>query len=134
MALCLPLSKSYKILVLLDRLIWQIHPILAFGESFSRIIIDCVGPQPNTKPDFQYLLTIKCAPTRFPEAIPLRNIKTKTTVKALVILFSFLLVFQGLYNLIKVQTFCQDFFSKSCMNLALNTKSHLLIILKVRVP
>ena len=33
----------------------------------------------------QYLLTIKCASTRFPETIPLRNIKTKTIVKVLVI-------------------------------------------------
>ena len=30
-----------------------------------------------------------CASTRFPEAIPLRNIKTKTIVKALVKFFSF---------------------------------------------
>ena len=30
-----------------------------------------------------------CASTRFPEAIPLRNIKTKTIVKALVKFFTF---------------------------------------------
>ena len=35
----------------------------------------------------QYLLTIMCASTRFPEAIPLHNIKTKTIVKALVKFF-----------------------------------------------
>ena len=31
-----------------------------------------------------------CASTRFPEAFPLRNIKTKTIVKALVKFFTFL--------------------------------------------
>ena len=34
-------------------------------------------------------MTIMCALTRFPEAIPLRNIKTKTIVKALIKFFTF---------------------------------------------
>ena len=66
-----------------------LQPIPAFDEHFSRIIIDCVGPLPKTKSGCQYLLTIMCASTRFPEAIPLRNIKTKTIVKALVKFFTF---------------------------------------------
>ena len=66
-----------------------LQPIPAFDEPFSRIIIDCVGPLPKTKSGCQYLLTIMCASTRFPEAIPLRNIKTKTIVKALVKFFTF---------------------------------------------
>ena len=56
---------------------------------FSRIIIDCVGPLPKTKSGNEYLLTIMCASTRFLEAIPLRYIKTKTIVKALVKFFTF---------------------------------------------
>ena len=67
----------------------HLQPIPAFDEPFSRIIIDCVGPLPKTKSGCQYLLTIMCASTRYPEAIPLRNIKTKTIVKALVKFFSF---------------------------------------------
>ena len=59
-----------------------LQPIPAFDEPFSRIIIDCVGPLPKTKSGNEYLLTIMCASTRFPEAIPLMNIKTKTIVKA----------------------------------------------------
>ena len=55
-----------------------LQPIPAFDEHFSRIIIDCVGPLPKIKSGCQYLLTIMCASTRFPEAIQLRNIKTKT--------------------------------------------------------
>ena len=58
-----------------------LQPIPAFDEPFSRIIINCVGPLPKTKPGNEYLFTIMCVSTRFPEAIPLRNIKTKTLVK-----------------------------------------------------
>ena len=56
----------------------------AFDEPFSRIIIDCVGPLPKTRSGHEYLVTIMCASTCFPEAIPLRNIKTKNIVRALV--------------------------------------------------
>ena len=66
-----------------------LQPIPALDELFSRIIIDCVGPLPKTKSGNEYLLTIMCASTRFPEAIPLRNIKTKTIVRALVKFFTF---------------------------------------------
>ena len=61
-----------------------LQPITAFDEPFSRIIIDCFGPLPKTKSGNENLLTIMCASTRFPEVIHLRNIKTKTIVKALV--------------------------------------------------
>ena len=67
----------------------HLQPIPAFDEPFSRIIIDCVGPLPKTKSGNEYLLTIMCASTRFPEAIPLRNIKTKNIVKTLVKFFTF---------------------------------------------
>ena len=62
----------------------HLQHIPAFDEPFSRIIIDCVGPLPKTRSSCEYPLTIKCASTRFHEAIPFRNIKTKTIVKALV--------------------------------------------------
>ena len=65
-----------------------LQPIPAVQEPFSRIIVHCVGPLPKTRSGNQYLLTIICASTRFPEAIPLRNIKTKTIVKALTKFFT----------------------------------------------
>lgn len=65
-----------------------LQPIPAIKEPFSHIIVDCVGPLPKTKSGNQYLLTIMCASTRFPEAIPLRNIKARTIVKALTKFFS----------------------------------------------
>ena len=58
-----------------------LHLIPAFDEPFSHIIIDCVGPLPKTKSQNEYLLTIMCSSTRFPEAIPLRSIKTNTILK-----------------------------------------------------
>lgn len=51
-------------------------------------MIDCVRPLPKTKKGNQYLLTIMCASTTFPEAIPLRNIKAKTIVPALTKFFT----------------------------------------------
>ena len=67
----------------------HLQSIRAFDEPFSRIIIDRVGPLPKIKSGHEYLLTIMCASTHFPEAIPLRKIKTKNIVKALVKFFTF---------------------------------------------
>ena len=65
-----------------------LKPIPAFGEPFSRVIIDCVGPLPRTKSGHEYLLTIMDAATRFPEAIPLRRITAQAVTKALVKFFT----------------------------------------------
>ncbi|XP_013889122.1 uncharacterized protein LOC106536397, partial [Austrofundulus limnaeus] len=51
-----------------------LKPIPAVGEPFERVLVDCVGPLPRTKDGNQFLLTVMCAATRFPEAIPLRKI------------------------------------------------------------
>ena len=109
------------------------QPIPAFDEPLSRIIIDCVGPLPKTKSGCQYLLTIMCASTRFPEAIPLRNIKTKTIVKALVKFFTFV----GLPRSVQSDqgsNFMSGIFQQVMQNLAFNSTSHRLIILKAKVP
>lgn len=63
-------------------------PIPIMGEPFSHIIIDCVGPLPKSKNGNQYLLTLMCTATRYPEAIPLRTITAKTVVKAMTKFFS----------------------------------------------
>jgi hypothetical protein len=67
----------------------SLQPIPAFEEPFSRVLVDCVGPLPKTRVGNQYLLTIMCTSNRFREAIALRNIKTKTIIKALTMFFSF---------------------------------------------
>ena len=65
-----------------------LQPIVIPEEPFEKIIIDCVGPLPKTKGGNQYLLTLMCATTRYPEAIPLKNITTKTIVKVLLKYFT----------------------------------------------
>lgn len=65
-----------------------LQPIPVVSEPFSRIVIDCVGPLPKTRRGNQYLLTIMCMSTRFPEAIPLRSIHAKNIVRELVRFFS----------------------------------------------
>lgn len=60
-----------------------LKPIPVLGEPFEHVIVDCVGPLPKTKTGNQFLLTIMCVATRYPEAIPLRNITAKAVVKEL---------------------------------------------------
>ncbi len=59
-------------------------PIPAIGEPFEHVIIDCVRPLPKTKAGNQFLLTIMCVATRFPEAIPLCKITASVIVKHLI--------------------------------------------------
>lgn len=61
-----------------------LNPIPVMSEPFERLVIDCVGPLPKTKAGYQYLVTIMCAATRFPDAIPLCNLKAKAVVKELI--------------------------------------------------
>ncbi|PIK59953.1 hypothetical protein BSL78_03108 [Apostichopus japonicus] len=63
-------------------------PIPAVGQPFDKVIIDCVGPLPKTKSGFMYLLTIMDVATRYPEAIPLRNISAKSVSDALLKFFT----------------------------------------------
>lgn len=65
-----------------------LYPIPAIGEPFERVMVDCVGPLPRTKSGNQYLLTIICTSTRFPEAIPLRKITAPVIIKSLIKFFS----------------------------------------------
>lgn len=61
-----------------------LHPIPVVGEPFERLNLDCVGPLPRSKSGYQYILMLMCATTRFPEAVPLHNLKAKTMVKELI--------------------------------------------------
>ena len=99
----------------------------AFDEPFSRILIDCVGPLPRTKSGNEYLLTIMCTSTRFPEAIPLRNIKTKSIVKALIKFFTFV----GLPK--SVQSDQGSNFMSGIFQQVMHESGHPLITLKVKV-
>lgn len=65
-----------------------LQPIPVSSEPFEHVILDCVGPLPRTKSGNQYLLTVMCSLTRFPEAIPLRKISAPVVIKALLGFFS----------------------------------------------
>ena len=61
-------------------------PIIS--EPFSRIAIDIVGPiTPATGRGHKYILTVIDLATRYPEAVPLRNIDTVTVAESLVEIF-----------------------------------------------
>ena len=64
------------------------HASLQILRAFSHIIIDCVGPLLKTKSQNEYLSTIMCTSTQFPEDIPLMSIKTNTLLKALINFFT----------------------------------------------
>ena len=51
-----------------------LQPIPVFDEPFSWIMIDSVDPLSKTKPGTEYVLTIMCASTQFPEALPFSNL------------------------------------------------------------
>ena len=65
-----------------------LQPITVPHEPFEKIIIDCVGPLPRTKKGNEYLLTIMCPTTRFPEAIPLKNISARNIANHLLRMFT----------------------------------------------
>lgn len=57
-------------------------------EPFAKVIIDVVGPLPKTKNGNEYLLTIMCTTSRYPEAIPLRRITSKSIIPVLTKFFT----------------------------------------------
>jgi len=75
-----------------------LKPIPAVSQPFSQVVIDCVGPLPKINAGNQYLLTIMCMSTRFPEAVPLRNIKVPNIVKVLVRFFTFVWLLRSIQS------------------------------------
>lgn len=65
-----------------------LSPIPVVDQPFDKVIIDSVGPLPRTKNGHQFILTIMCASTRFPEAVPLCKITAKAVIKVLTQFFS----------------------------------------------
>ena len=63
-------------------------PMPVIDVPFKRIGIDIVGPLDRSKRGKLYLLTIIDYATRYPEAIPLANIRAETVVDALITVFA----------------------------------------------
>lgn len=56
---------------------------------FKRVAIDLIGPiRPPSEEGHRYILPLVDYPTRYPEAVPLKNIDTETVAEALVDFFS----------------------------------------------
>lgn len=60
-----------------------LSPIPAIGQPFEHLIIDCVGPLPQSRSGAVYLLTVMCQSTRYPAAYPLHTIMARSVVRAL---------------------------------------------------
>jgi len=59
------------------------------GVPFTRVSMDLVGPlNPPSSRGHKYILTLVDTATRYPEAVPLRNIDAQTIAEALVDIFS----------------------------------------------
>ncbi|KAL9963057.1 hypothetical protein ACROYT_G032222 [Oculina patagonica] len=58
-------------------------------KPFKRVAIDLIGPiSPPSEEGHRYILTLVDYATRYPEAVPLKNIDTETVAEALVDIFS----------------------------------------------
>ncbi|XP_066958571.1 uncharacterized protein [Macrobrachium rosenbergii] len=65
-----------------------LQPIPVPKNPFDKVIIDCVGPLPKTRRGNEYLLTVLCPTTRYPLAIPIKNIHAKTIIGQLLKVFT----------------------------------------------
>ena len=63
-------------------------PMPIIDTPFKRIGINIVGPMKRSRQRYKYLLTICDYATRYPEAIPITNLRTETVANALITVFS----------------------------------------------
>lgn len=63
-------------------------PLPVVEEPFARITMDIVGPLPHSPSGNRYILVVCDFGTRYPKAIPIRNIDTATDANELMLLFS----------------------------------------------
>ncbi|XP_075741654.1 uncharacterized protein LOC142791735 [Rhipicephalus microplus] len=57
-------------------------------EPFRRLVIDIVGPLPEFRSGCRYILTVLCVGTKFPEAVPLKELTSPCIVDALLSIFA----------------------------------------------
>lgn len=57
-------------------------------KPFKSLAIDLVGPLPKGKGDCWWILTAICMASRWPEAVPLKEISAKSVAHALIEFFS----------------------------------------------
>ncbi|KAG8187741.1 hypothetical protein JTE90_015611 [Oedothorax gibbosus] len=57
-------------------------------EVFSRVCIDTVGPLPCSGKGNRHLVTALCVASKYPEAVPVADIRSETVTDALLLIFS----------------------------------------------
>ena len=63
-------------------------PLPVVAEPFSRVAMDVVGPLPRSRSGNKYVLVLCDYATRYPEAVPLRNVEAETVAEELVKVFA----------------------------------------------
>lgn len=64
------------------------NQLVPVGEPVEQVMIDCAGPLPRIKSGNQFLMTVMCVSTHFPEATLLRRIPAPVITKALAKFFN----------------------------------------------
>ena len=59
-------------------------PLPIISEPFSRVAMDLIGPLPKSRSGHRYILVLCDYATRYPEAVPLRNIDAEHVAEELV--------------------------------------------------
>ncbi|MCP8719654.1 MAG: reverse transcriptase domain-containing protein, partial [Asgard group archaeon] len=64
----------------------KIVPVIS--EVYGRLNIDAVGPLIPSSRDNRYLITSICVASKYPDAIPVQNLSSKSVIQALIQIFS----------------------------------------------
>ncbi|GBN66027.1 Retrovirus-related Pol polyprotein from transposon 412, partial [Araneus ventricosus] len=64
----------------------KLVPIIS--EIFTKLNCDITGPLPESEKGNKYLFTVMCLASKYPDAIPLKDIKSESIVEALLLTFS----------------------------------------------
>ena len=92
------------------------------GLSYKRAAVDLIGPITPTRDKGQgYVLPLVDYGTRYPEAVPLKNINTKTVAKALLNLYSWIGIPEKVLSNLETQ------FASDCMQKVSKLLSRFLI-------
>ena len=91
-------------------------PMPIIDTPFKRIGIDIVGPMKRSRQRYKYLLTICDYATRYPEAIPITNLRTETVANALITVFSMVGIPEEIVH-DQGSQFMSDIMAKICQKL-----------------
>ena len=65
-----------------------LQPMPVITEPFEVMAFDLVGPYERSQHGYKYVLTAMCLASKYPEAIPLKDIRAETVAEAMVEIFS----------------------------------------------